>query len=698
MFPLFNPDILANLLEFGAIYVLHSSIWIVFVALILKMPALSSPYYHNGLWKLAMIGGICSSLAVTIWGPALYHLPLPQALPDSFFDHQIMVQNRATSESPERNQTLPSDLLQPKKLPNHVKQEALKLPVESDTRDVETEWIYLLVGGWLSISIVLLLKTCMQHKTFMHRISKRKPLDLSHVRNQLSSLKQAYGIRHPVVLSQSADIDSPIAIAGKEICIPSYIVDSFSEQELESILAHEVAHIGRKDHLWMLFTSGLRIVFFFQPLHPYLSRKFQQSAETICDHWTALQIEDPVHLANSLLTIAENLSDRKSVLVPSLAQLTSDLSYRINHLLIHHLMRTNPVSKTRLGLTQLLLATIFFLSLPGFTVLQADINPVIDALSDLGPSESEKHHAPPARVIPEQFAIPVASRTDRYSSLKPISFRSFNLDTNPLPIVVPEFDLPIQAANFQSQPAEQTESSHLSEQPVPPLTNYKVSIDWKNDVNRSHSRYRNYRFWNKKKIRNLYLINQTMNRRYPQKRIGNQTLLVRDAGENSSLIFTLKQGNLVMYDTLINYVDPRGGFLGLSNLYRRTRGKWTSKVSRWRRRAQELGHWRDQGFPSINRRSHNSIGRLPMNTSFSHGGPTDNEIHFGIHPKQAYQEAKVQIRDKQGKIMYILYEGPLSAGEKKYEWKHMGAERTEYLLYIEVDEYFWIRPFSLGRS
>jgi beta-lactamase regulating signal transducer with metallopeptidase domain len=128
--------------------------------------------------------------------------------------------------------------------------------------------------------------------------------------------------RH-VSLTSSATIASPVALAGDEICLPRRALVELEAAEQESMLAHEIAHIVRRDPQWLIAARAIEVVLFFQPLNRLARRRMQEVAEYLCDDWAVARTSRPVTLAKCLAAVAEWVSRAPRVGTPALGALSA---------------------------------------------------------------------------------------------------------------------------------------------------------------------------------------------------------------------------------------------------------------------------------------------------------------------------------------------------------------------------------------
>ena len=94
----------------------------------------------------------------------------------------------------------------------------------------------------------------------------------------------SWGWRRPVILIDPDTLDEP--------------------QEADAILAHEMAHVARKDWLALMLTRIAATVFWFNPVVWLLEREIVQQAEEAADSEAARHVE-PARYAQTLLTWAQ---------------------------------------------------------------------------------------------------------------------------------------------------------------------------------------------------------------------------------------------------------------------------------------------------------------------------------------------------------------------------------------------------------
>ena len=69
------------------------------------------------------------------------------------------------------------------------------------------------------------------------------------------------------------------------VLLPRHLLTELNRDQIKSILAHELAHIRRRDHWTHVFGVLVLSLNFWNPIAWWASRKLQQAKEECCDAW-----------------------------------------------------------------------------------------------------------------------------------------------------------------------------------------------------------------------------------------------------------------------------------------------------------------------------------------------------------------------------------------------------------------------------
>jgi beta-lactamase regulating signal transducer with metallopeptidase domain len=134
-----------------------------------------------------------------------------------------------------------------------------------------------------------------------------------------------------VRLTQSHHVKSPLVLGTAEICVPVDLL-TLRDAELDSVLAHELAHLERRDGVWFPLMGVVTCVFWWQPACAWAAARFRDSAEHACDERAVELTRDALGLARVLLQLASLASVRVPGLVPTMANSKRALLGRIQRL------------------------------------------------------------------------------------------------------------------------------------------------------------------------------------------------------------------------------------------------------------------------------------------------------------------------------------------------------------------------------
>jgi beta-lactamase regulating signal transducer with metallopeptidase domain len=117
-----------------------------------------------------------------------------------------------------------------------------------------------------------------------------------------SRLAKRLHITRVVTLLESSIIEVPTVIGfiAPVVLLPVSALAGLTPQQIEAILAHELAHIRRHDYLVNLLQTLVETVLFYHPAVWWLSRRIRVERENCCDDLAVSLCGDPVAYATAL--------------------------------------------------------------------------------------------------------------------------------------------------------------------------------------------------------------------------------------------------------------------------------------------------------------------------------------------------------------------------------------------------------------
>jgi Zn-dependent protease with chaperone function len=167
---------------------------------------------------------------------------------------------------------------------------------------------WLLIGGAMAATTLLLIGR--EAADVARQISAgRMPVQpLASLPEQLQrTLRRlkARGLRLCPVLAvaQPEAVASAVGVRQPKIVLSTGLLDLLDEEELEAVLAHEMAHVDRRDNHfgWLLF--ALRLGSFYNPVALFVFHQISHDVERICDSDAADMTGRPLALGSALIKV-----------------------------------------------------------------------------------------------------------------------------------------------------------------------------------------------------------------------------------------------------------------------------------------------------------------------------------------------------------------------------------------------------------
>jgi beta-lactamase regulating signal transducer with metallopeptidase domain len=186
-----------------------------------------------------------------------------------------------------------------------------------------------------AVGIAVLLLRFLGGLAYIQRLKYYKTKNLpAHWQQRVNALCEKAHLKQQVRLVESALVKVPIAIGHLKpvILLPVGTVLGLPTEQVEAILAHELAHICRKDYLVNIFQSVAEILFFFHPAIWWISARIREEREHCCDDMALSLCGDSLTFAKALANL-ENVYVSTPALSLSITGKGSHLLHRIQRLL-----------------------------------------------------------------------------------------------------------------------------------------------------------------------------------------------------------------------------------------------------------------------------------------------------------------------------------------------------------------------------
>ncbi len=228
------------------------------------------------------------------------------------------------------------------------------------------------------------------------------------VRASFDRIAQALSLRRPVLLRVTSAIAGPVTIGTLRaiVLLPLSAVTLLSPDELEVVLAHELAHVRRADFLWNLVQTLLETLFFFHPAVWWISGRVRHERELCCDDLALTVCPNPVVYASALFHLEEQRSRQMSLAMALDGhQPVQTLRWRIARILGETIPR-NPNRPLRPFSLAALGAVLVVLLLPAPQVIAGLLPPAPSLKTVSAPTAPAALPALPAISAPRAITVP----------------------------------------------------------------------------------------------------------------------------------------------------------------------------------------------------------------------------------------------------------------------------------------------------
>lgn len=327
-----------------ATYVVHSTILIGCALLVARWA--KAPAHRERLWKLALTASLITATAAHAY-PRFARLTLSSGWPalatsgtnaPSQADAWAASSQENTAQpSPSANQT---DVLSTATAePSQPESPAIGArrdvgPASASATSPLPPWSSLVVWIWFGTACVLLSIRAVSWRRLVRTLDDRTEVREGSLPAMIDRLCRAGGLSRLVRVTVADNLPTPVVLSPHEICLPRRLIDGLPDAQLRAVVAHELAHIRRRDPTWLRFCTLLECLLFVQPLHRLARVRLFESAEMLCDDWATHQTGERLELAEGLAKVASWLGPHAvTVPKPCLGEERAPLLERVKRLL-----------------------------------------------------------------------------------------------------------------------------------------------------------------------------------------------------------------------------------------------------------------------------------------------------------------------------------------------------------------------------
>lgn len=205
---------------------------------------------------------------------------------------------------------------------------------------LSNNWLAWLVLAWLG-GVLVFSTRALGGWMLLARLRRKENSPLAYsIVQRCRLLERRVGLDRPIRYLQSKLLDAPAVIGWfrPAVLIPAAAVTGLSPQQLEAVVAHELAHIKRLDCFVNLFQIAAEALLFYHPAMWWVNRLIRAERENCCDDIAVSVGGDPVEYAKALTL----LESSRATPAWALAANGGNLKKRVSRLLGKNIVPTLP--------------------------------------------------------------------------------------------------------------------------------------------------------------------------------------------------------------------------------------------------------------------------------------------------------------------------------------------------------------------
>lgn len=164
-----------------------------------------------------------------------------------------------------------------------------------------------LVAIW-TVGVLVMAGRALREWHSLCRIARRWATEHPELEAMVATLTARFGFVRRVRVLVSTRVDTPMLFGWIKpvVLLPTSVALGFPRQQIELILAHELGHLRRYDHLVNLAQTVLETLLFYHPVVHWISNEVRNERELCCDELVLrLTAGEPREYARTLASLEE---------------------------------------------------------------------------------------------------------------------------------------------------------------------------------------------------------------------------------------------------------------------------------------------------------------------------------------------------------------------------------------------------------
>jgi beta-lactamase regulating signal transducer with metallopeptidase domain len=191
-------------------------------------------------------------------------------------------------------------------------------PPEPARANIQFSWINVIGVFWLSGSLIWMSVAVLRIVRFRRLIRKARPAD-ANLQVRVGWLAERLGLS---ICPSACLVDAPIppllwALTRiPRLLIPSHLWDRLSEEQQNTLLLHELAHLRRGDHWVRRIELLVFAIYWWHPVVWWTMRQLREAEEQCCDAWVVWTLPNSGHSYAAALVETLDFLSRSPKLLP----------------------------------------------------------------------------------------------------------------------------------------------------------------------------------------------------------------------------------------------------------------------------------------------------------------------------------------------------------------------------------------------
>lgn len=260
-----------------------------------------------------------------------------------------------------------------------------------------------LTAVWLAGAVLSSATFLRRYLVHRRAVAVGKALPDSHVSVLAAEWRHRLGVKREVRLVAISSAGPPFTVGvwHPVIAIPDRILADNRSDVLETVVAHEMAHIRRLDELSLFVVRGLQAIYFFNPVAWLAGMQIGLARECLCDSMVlAHRTVSPARYGRGLLAVLESCLCPPPGAVLTLGHTANQWKARLSSL--RHRQAISRTERLTIACT-LVAACVLVLPMAATPVTPSPAEPLSASSEGLAPA------GPPAAGVPMPPSLPVVT-------------------------------------------------------------------------------------------------------------------------------------------------------------------------------------------------------------------------------------------------------------------------------------------------